>query len=322
MATQLEGARLLLQRARAPRRAARHAARRSRPRWRRPRRTSRPSSCATRRSSCSAATASAASTPSSASYRDIRGLCIGAGTVEIQRNFIGSQVLRGATTERAPAGATRSSDAAYGLTTVCAAADVPAPRGRGVPRAGRSVGPPVARRARHRRGAARARRPARRRLRRRAPRRRRARGGGRRARRRAARAGVRRGDVVAWQAPNWHEVVAAVPRVLAPRRDRRPDPPPRRARPTSTGCSASSSPRCGSTADDVRGDGGPLRHAARGGAPGHDVGGAARRTSPSCCSPSGSTGGPKAALHTQRGLAYKARRHGAAPTACAATTSC
>ncbi len=29
-------------------------------------------------------------------YRDIRGLCIGAGTVEIQRNFIGSQVLRGA----------------------------------------------------------------------------------------------------------------------------------------------------------------------------------------------------------------------------------
>jgi alkylation response protein AidB-like acyl-CoA dehydrogenase len=30
-------------------------------------------------------------------YRDIRGLCIGAGTVEIQRNFIGTQVLRGAT---------------------------------------------------------------------------------------------------------------------------------------------------------------------------------------------------------------------------------
>jgi alkylation response protein AidB-like acyl-CoA dehydrogenase len=31
-------------------------------------------------------------------YRDIRGLCIGAGTVEIQRNYIGTQVLRGATT--------------------------------------------------------------------------------------------------------------------------------------------------------------------------------------------------------------------------------
>jgi alkylation response protein AidB-like acyl-CoA dehydrogenase len=28
-------------------------------------------------------------------YRDIRGLCIGAGTVEIQRNFVGSQLLRG-----------------------------------------------------------------------------------------------------------------------------------------------------------------------------------------------------------------------------------
>ena len=30
-------------------------------------------------------------------YRDIRGLCIGAGTVEIQRNFVGTSVLRGAT---------------------------------------------------------------------------------------------------------------------------------------------------------------------------------------------------------------------------------
>ncbi len=29
-------------------------------------------------------------------YRDIRGLCIGAGTVEIQRNFIGTNLLRGA----------------------------------------------------------------------------------------------------------------------------------------------------------------------------------------------------------------------------------
>ena len=35
--------------------------------------------------------------PVERTYRDIRGLCIGAGTVEIQRNFIGSQVLRGAT---------------------------------------------------------------------------------------------------------------------------------------------------------------------------------------------------------------------------------
>jgi 3-sulfinopropanoyl-CoA desulfinase len=35
--------------------------------------------------------------PVERAYRDIRGLCIGAGTVEIQRNFIGSQIVRGAT---------------------------------------------------------------------------------------------------------------------------------------------------------------------------------------------------------------------------------
>jgi alkylation response protein AidB-like acyl-CoA dehydrogenase len=35
--------------------------------------------------------------PVERAYRDIRGLCIGAGTVEIQRNFIGTSVLRGAT---------------------------------------------------------------------------------------------------------------------------------------------------------------------------------------------------------------------------------
>jgi alkylation response protein AidB-like acyl-CoA dehydrogenase len=29
-------------------------------------------------------------------YRDIRGLCIGAGTIEIQKNFIGTNVLGGA----------------------------------------------------------------------------------------------------------------------------------------------------------------------------------------------------------------------------------
>ncbi len=35
--------------------------------------------------------------PVERAYRDVRGLCIGAGTVEIQRNFIGSQLVRGAT---------------------------------------------------------------------------------------------------------------------------------------------------------------------------------------------------------------------------------
>jgi 3-sulfinopropanoyl-CoA desulfinase len=39
--------------------------------------------------------------PVERAYRDIRGLCIGAGTVEIQRNFIGSQVVRGATSSSA-----------------------------------------------------------------------------------------------------------------------------------------------------------------------------------------------------------------------------
>jgi alkylation response protein AidB-like acyl-CoA dehydrogenase len=36
--------------------------------------------------------------PLERAYRDIRGLCIGAGTVEAQRNFIGSSMVRGRTT--------------------------------------------------------------------------------------------------------------------------------------------------------------------------------------------------------------------------------
>ncbi|MHB8670356.1 MAG: acyl-CoA dehydrogenase family protein [Acidimicrobiales bacterium] len=38
--------------------------------------------------------------PVERAYRDIRGLCIGAGTVEVQRNFVGANLLRG----RTPAG--------------------------------------------------------------------------------------------------------------------------------------------------------------------------------------------------------------------------
>src|SRR5207247_9852023 len=38
--------------------------------------------------------------PVERAYRDIRGLCIGAGTVEIQRNFIGSNLVKG----RVPSG--------------------------------------------------------------------------------------------------------------------------------------------------------------------------------------------------------------------------
>ncbi len=33
--------------------------------------------------------------PVERAYRDIRGLCIGAGTVEIQRNFVGTSLLGG-----------------------------------------------------------------------------------------------------------------------------------------------------------------------------------------------------------------------------------
>jgi alkylation response protein AidB-like acyl-CoA dehydrogenase len=36
--------------------------------------------------------------PLERAYRDIRGLCIGAGTVEAQRNYIGSSIAGGRTT--------------------------------------------------------------------------------------------------------------------------------------------------------------------------------------------------------------------------------
>jgi alkylation response protein AidB-like acyl-CoA dehydrogenase len=38
--------------------------------------------------------------PVERAYRDIRGLCIGAGTVEVQRNYVGANLLRG----RVPSG--------------------------------------------------------------------------------------------------------------------------------------------------------------------------------------------------------------------------
>ena len=36
--------------------------------------------------------------PVERAYRDIRGLCIGAGTIEAQRNYIGGAVAKGRTT--------------------------------------------------------------------------------------------------------------------------------------------------------------------------------------------------------------------------------
>ena len=57
-------------------------------------------------------------------YRDIRGLCIGAGTVEIQRNFVGTNLLKG----MVPSGQ-RLAHAAR-LSRGRLRADVPAPRAR------------------------------------------------------------------------------------------------------------------------------------------------------------------------------------------------
>jgi alkylation response protein AidB-like acyl-CoA dehydrogenase len=36
--------------------------------------------------------------PLERAYRDIRGLCVGAGTIEAQLNYVGSNVARGSTT--------------------------------------------------------------------------------------------------------------------------------------------------------------------------------------------------------------------------------
>ena len=60
-----------------------------------------------------------------------------------------------------------------------------------------------------------------------------------------------RGDVVAWQAPNWPEVVAPLPGVLAARRDRGTDPPPGRRRRGRPHRRHARPRRCSSRADDV-----------------------------------------------------------------------
>ena len=213
-------------------------------------------------------------------YRDIRGLCIGAGTVEVQRNYVGANLLRG----RTPAGGawrnplTLDADPLLRPTlTHRRAADYRRPGGPwdgptldGLPWASRR------RDAGRRRGRAR--------------------------RRRCGRSGSRRGDVVAWQLPNSRRRAPPLPRLLAPGRHRRAHPPPRGSRPTSNARWRTLDPRlvhrrrarAGATARS------PTRRRAR-------VRGRGRRDVAVVLFTSGSTGTPKAALHTHRGLAWKAR---------------
>ena len=132
-------------------------------------------------------------------------------------------------------------------------------------------------------------------------------------------AGVRRGDVVAWQLAELARGRAAVPRLLAARRGRRADPPPRRAQPRSSTMLATRRPARGSRRRRASVD---ALLAARRARRCTELGGPARATSRSCCSRRARPGHPKAALHTQRGLAYKAALMVGGARARAATTRC
>jgi cyclohexanecarboxylate-CoA ligase len=117
-------------------------------------------------------------------------------------------------------------------------------------------------------------------------------------------AGIRRGDVVAWQAPNWHEVVILFRACW--RLGAIAAPVHHLAGPTDVDRMLTMlEPKLWLATDDVRGpnarydallDGEPVTASTARPA---DVA--------TVLFTSGSTGGPKAALHTQRGLAYKAR---------------
>jgi cyclohexanecarboxylate-CoA ligase len=117
--------------------------------------------------------------------------------------------------------------------------------------------------------------------------------------------GVRRGDVVAWQAPNWWEAVVLyracwrLGAIAGPIHHLAGSADVDRMLGILT-------PRLYLSTDDVRGPSARFTRLLEGGAPltrsfarPSDVG--------VVLFTSGSTGGPKAALHTQRGLAYKAR---------------
>jgi cyclohexanecarboxylate-CoA ligase len=118
-------------------------------------------------------------------------------------------------------------------------------------------------------------------------------------------AGVRRGDVVAWQAPNWWEVVVLYRACW--RLGAVAGPIHHLAGPSDVEHMLSIlQPKVFLSLDDVRGTSARLTALIERGQPVHDS--AARPADIGVVLfTSGSTRGPKAALHTQRGLAYKAR---------------
>src|SRR5262245_60329902 len=117
-------------------------------------------------------------------------------------------------------------------------------------------------------------------------------------------AGVRRGDVVAWQAPNWHEVVVLyraawrLGAVASPLHHLAGEADVEQML-------ATVAPEVWLARDDVRGPSARFASLLEG-APVHESAAKASDLAVVVFT-AGSTGGPKAALHTQRSLAYKAR---------------
>lgn len=117
--------------------------------------------------------------------------------------------------------------------------------------------------------------------------------------------GVRRGDVVAWQAPNWHEVVLLFRACW--RLGAIAGPIHHQAGPADVDAMlAILEPTLWLPTDEIRGSQARLPRLLDAAPP---VTRTAARPSDlaAVLFTSGSTGGPKAALHTQRGFAYKAR---------------
>ncbi|MEX2256928.1 MAG: AMP-binding protein [Acidimicrobiia bacterium] len=118
-------------------------------------------------------------------------------------------------------------------------------------------------------------------------------------------AGVRRGDVVAWQAPNWWEVVVLYRACW--RLGAIAGPVHHLAGPADVDRMLRIlEPKVFLSTDDVRGRGARLAAMLDAGPPVHTSAGRASDLAVVLFT-SGSTGGPKAAMHTQRGLGYKAR---------------